>query len=330
MKAIILAGGYATRLWPLTKERAKPLLLLNGKPLMTHIVDKIPEDMDIIVSTNKRFGKDFRNWKKNLGEQGARVTIRCENSDSEDKKLGAIGAVVECIQRYDIKEDVFVVGGDNFFGFSFEKFLQNYKGIPMLAAYNIGSLAKAKRFGVLNIRGSKVIKFQEKPENPTSTLVNTFCSVIPQSTFHYLFHFAKTYSDNYGEYITYLLKKKIDVQAWVTTKEWFDIGSFEGYIDAHKTVEREKEHRGHYMGVDFWGKNTLKGKVFIDKGTIVRDSILKDCIILSNCDITNSKIKNCIIDEEVTVRNCGLAYEMVERGRRVNCKNSKKCRIKRS
>lgn len=330
MKAIVLAGGYATRLWPLTKERAKPLLLLNDKPLMTHIIDDIPDGIDIIVSTNKKFGKDFRKWKKGLGERGLRVTIGCENTHSEEKKLGAIGAIVECIKRFNIKEDIFVIGGDNFFGFSFEKFLKSYQGIPMLAAYNIGSFTKAKRFGVLNIRGSKVIEFQEKPENPTSTLVNTLCSVIPQSTFHHLIHFSKTYSDNYGEFITYLLKKKIDVQAWVTTKEWFDIGSFEGYIEAHKTAERKRDHRGQYFGGAFWGKNSLHGKVFIDKGTVVRDSELEDCIIMQNCSIINSKVKNCIIDEDATIRNCNLAYEMVEHGRKVNCKNSKKCRISKS
>ncbi|KKR27879.1 MAG: hypothetical protein UT60_C0033G0002 [candidate division CPR2 bacterium GW2011_GWD2_39_7] len=51
MKALILAGGYATRLWPLTKEKAKPLLLVNGKPLVTHVIDKIPADIEIYVAT---------------------------------------------------------------------------------------------------------------------------------------------------------------------------------------------------------------------------------------------------------------------------------------
>jgi len=52
MKALILAGGYATRLWPLTKEKAKPLLLINGKPMITHIIEKIPADIQAYVATN--------------------------------------------------------------------------------------------------------------------------------------------------------------------------------------------------------------------------------------------------------------------------------------
>lgn len=327
MKVIILAGGYATRLWPLTKERAKPLLLLNGKPLISHIVDKIPRNLDVIVYTNTKFRKDFEDWKERWAPN-TKISIGCEKSRSQNQKLGALGAIAECIKRYDIKEDIWIIGGDNFFGFSLEDFISNYKGVPLLAAYNIGSLKEAKKFGVLTIRGSNVIEFTEKPEHPNSTLVNTMCAVLPQTTFHYLFDAVKGHADNFGTLIEYLIKKpKIEVNAYVSTKDWFDIGSFDGYIDAHKKVEREKEHRGHYLGGDFWGKNTLVGKVFIDKGSVVRDSYLEDCIILQNCDITNSRIRNCIIDEDCTIKGCDLSYEMLEKGRKVNCKNSSKCRV---
>lgn len=330
MKVIILAGGYATRLWPLTKERAKPLLLLNGKPLISHIIDKIPDELEIILCTNQKFSKSFKEWK-NHWHKDRNIIIAVEKTHSEKQKFGALGAIVECIKRFDIKEDIWVIGGDNFFGFSLENFISKYKGAPLIAAYDIGPLKEARKFGVLTVKRGRVVEFTEKPENPNSTLVNTMCAILPQSSFCHLFEAVKKHADNFGSLIEYFINEaKIDVQAYISNKDWFDIGSFEGYIKAHKKVEREKEHRGQYLGGDFWGKNTLVGKVFIDKGTVVRDSYLEDCIILSDCDITNSKIKNCIIDEGCTIRNCDLSYEMLEKGRKVNCKNSTKCRIGKS
>ena len=64
MKCIVLAGGFATRLWPLTENKAKPLLHLKDKPLISHIVDGLPKDMEIIVSTNAVFENEFKKWAK--------------------------------------------------------------------------------------------------------------------------------------------------------------------------------------------------------------------------------------------------------------------------
>jgi glucose-1-phosphate thymidylyltransferase len=326
MKAIILAGGFATRLWPLTKNRAKPLLILNGKPLLSHIVDKLPKNIEVIVYTNKKFKKDFDDWKEHWDHYN-RTTIGCENSRSEKEKLGAIGAVAECIKKYDIEDDVIVIGGDNFFGFSFDKFIKRFNGQPLIAAYDIGSLDKAKKYGVLKVKGNRVIEFHEKPEKPNSTLVLMLCTIIPSESFHHLKKYVKEYTDNYGRFIEYLLKKT-EVCAHITSKDWFDIGSFDGYIEAHKNAEKEKEHRSFYLGADFWGKNALSGKVFIDKGTVVKDSKITDCIILSNCEIENSTLKNCIIDEGSKITGCNLEYEMIERNSRLNCKSGQ-CKITR-
>lgn len=323
MRALIMAGGFATRLWPLTKEKAKPLLLLNGKPLVSHIIEKIPEDVPICVATNKRFEKDFLKWRRNIDRQ---IHLIFEETKSDKEKLGVLGAIAECIKDQEIKEDLLLIGGDNYFDFSIENFLSVYKGIPLIAAYNIGNPEEAKKFGVLVTKGSKVIEFQEKPENPRSTLVNTFCSVFPPSIFPVLFEFVKHYKDNFGAFIEHLLEKKIDVQAYITTKNWFDIGSFEGYIDAHKKAEKERNSIGRFFGVDMWGKNTFKGKVFVDKGTVIKDSHLEDCVILDNCEIQNSTVKNCIIDEGCRIRDCNLSYEVIAKGRNLYCRvrNNKK------
>lgn len=323
MKALIMAGGYATRLWPLTKEKPKPLLLLNGKPLVSHIIEKIPEDIPICIATNKRFEREFLKWRPTIDRQ---IHLLFEETKDEKQKFGALGGIANCIEENKITEDLLVIGGDNFFDFTIKDFLSVYKGTPLIAAYNIGDFEEAKKFGVLVTKGSKLVEFQEKPQNPKSTLINTFCSVLPASIFPILFEFVKHYKDNFGAFFEYLLEKKIYVQVYVTTKNWFDIGSFEGYIDAHKMAEKARNNTGRFFGVDLWGKNTFKGKVFVDKGTVIKDSVLEDCIILDNCEIKNSTVKNCIIDEGCRIRDCNLAYEMIAKGRNLYCrvKNNKK------
>ncbi len=307
MKALILAGGYATRLWPLTKEKAKPLLLINGKPMITHIIEKIPADIQAYVATNQKFKPDFEKWKKNCGHK---VEMIYEESNEEAKKFGALGGIVNAIKEKNIQEDLLVIGGDNYFQFLITEFLDHYQGQPIIAAYNLKSLEDAKKFGVLSVRGDRVIKFREKPEKPDSTLVNTMCMVIPFKFFSLLFEFVKIHQDNPGSFVEYLIKKTT-VNAFITNKAWFDIGSFEGYITAHKKVSRERGGFNFY-GVDFIGKNQIEGKVFIDKGTIIKDSYLKDCIIFKNCQITKSKLKGCIIDEGSIIQCSQHKNEIIE------------------
>jgi len=308
MKALILAGGYATRLWPLTKDKAKPLLMINGKPMVTHIVDKIPKNVEIFVATNMKFKKSFEAWKKTMKRP---IKMIYEETSEESKKLGALGGIVNAINEVDIKEDLLVVGGDNYFQFSIHEFLDNYEGLPLIAAYDLKNLEDAKKFGVLSVKGKRVVKFREKPEHPDSTLVNTMCMLIPSNVFPTLHEFVKIHQDNPGSFVEYLIKKG-EVQAYITAKEWFDIGSFEGYLTAHKKVSKDREGEFDFYGADFVGKNVLEGKVFIDKGTLVKNSRLKDCIIFGDCHIVNCTLTNCIIDEGSRLENCTIKEEIVE------------------
>lgn len=313
MKALVLAGGYATRLWPLTKDKAKPLLLVNGKPLVSHVVDKIPHNIETYVATNATFKKDFNKWEKSLNRK---VHLVFEETSNNNNKLGAIGAIADFVKKYNIKEDLLVIGGDNYFKFEVADFLANYKGDTLIAAYNIGNLEQAKKFGVLSVQGSKVVEFSEKPQSPKSTLVNTLCCVFPTSIFPILFDFVKIHSDNQGSFIEHLVKKT-SVQAYITEDDWFDIGSFEGYMEAHRKASKEREFNSssRFFGVDFWGtNNVIKGNVFIDEGSTIKNSVIDNCIILSNCIIEDSYLKNCIIDENSCICNCKISEQMIEKG----------------
>jgi glucose-1-phosphate thymidylyltransferase len=179
MHAFILAGGFATRLWPLTESRAKPLLPLAGKPLLSHIVQMIPAHIPITVITNAAFGESFTAWKKENPRDN--LTIRIEQTKSDDEKLGTLGATAQWITDDHITDDILLLTGDNYFGFSMETFLAAYHpGTALVAAYDIVEKAKASAFGtiILNADGTCIDGFEEKPTDPKSSLVSTGCSIL--------------------------------------------------------------------------------------------------------------------------------------------------------
>src|SRR3990167_4444498 len=167
MHAFILAGGFATRLWPLTEQRAKPLLPLAGKPILTHLVEGIPADITVTVSTNTAFAHGFAEWKKTLGRENVRILVEKTTSDAE--KLGALGAVAQWVAVDAIDEDVLLLTGDNYLGFPMQRLLDAYHpGTAILAAYDIGDRARASAFGTVVIApgGHTISAFEEKPVAP--------------------------------------------------------------------------------------------------------------------------------------------------------------------
>ena len=101
MRAIVLAAGYATRLYPLTRECAKPLLEVGGQPLLSHLVDRIValEGLEeIVVVTNSRFHHEFERWQASLDVSVA-VRLLDDGSTSEADKLGAIGDLAFALEH---------------------------------------------------------------------------------------------------------------------------------------------------------------------------------------------------------------------------------------
>lgn len=151
MKAVIMAGGYATRLWPITKTKAKPLLPIGRKKIIDYIYEKVKKfNIPIIVSTNKRFEGDFKEWAKDKD-----VELVIEETTKEEEKLGAVRALAEIAKN--INDDMFVLAGDNLFSFSLDDFYEFYQKIkkPLTALYDVGDFELAKRYGVLNWMGKE-------------------------------------------------------------------------------------------------------------------------------------------------------------------------------
>lgn len=312
MHAFILAGGFATRLWPLTERRAKPLLPLAGKPILTHLVENIPADLSITVSTNSAFAEGFQEWAKSLDRKN--ISIRIEQTKSDDEKLGALGAVSDWLQKESINDDVLLLTGDNYLGFSIKDFLAAAKpDRTLLAAYDIKDLKAASAFGTVILKqGTKDIEaFEEKPKEPKSSLISTGCSYLPKAILPMLIEHAKTHPDNVGGLFEALLKQHIPVDCFTFGEPWFDIGSFEAYLEATKMLVSENVIREGDAVTD---ESQFHGSVVLGKNSTVRNSTLTDTVLFQNCTIEDCILERCIIDDDCVLKGVDLSDKMLRKG----------------
>ncbi|MFQ6052309.1 MAG: nucleotidyltransferase family protein [Candidatus Hydrothermarchaeota archaeon] len=231
MKCLILAGGFAQRM-KLAKPTPKTLLRVGGKPVLFHILEKIPEDIEVIVSTNKRFEDIFNRALKDKD-----VKLLIEDFFEEKDKLGAVSAIYYAIETLGIEEDLLVIGGDNLFEFSLEDFISAYKGEPLVAVHDVKDLKEAKKYGEVKLEGNKIINVVEKPKDPSSSLISIACYIFPKDVFPILKEYCRERRDNLGEFISYLVERR-DVYAYIFEEYWTDIGSIETYKQAKDYFEK--------------------------------------------------------------------------------------------
>jgi glucose-1-phosphate thymidylyltransferase len=233
MNALILAAGYATRLYPLTQSVAKPLLPLAGRPMIDYILERIHEadPLEVHVVTNSKFADAFREWAP------ADVIVHDDATTSEDDRLGAIGDLRFVVERAAIDDDLLVVAGDNLFDYSLAEFVQWWrtKGVASaVALYEHPDRELVKQYGVVEVdEHERVISFVEKPSEPRSNLAATAC---------YLFHrehvkLVTTYLDDGnvpdqpGRFVEWL-HRRAPVYGYRFGGEWLDIGDRDQLLEA--------------------------------------------------------------------------------------------------
>ena len=240
MKALILAAGYATRLYPLTKEYPKPLLKVKNRPIIDYILDKL-EKIDsideVFVVTNSKFIARFKKWSQ--GKKSAKpITIINDLTKSESDKRGAIGDLSFAIAKKHIKDDLLVVGGDNLFDGELDEFLF-FAGTklksPLIGVYDIHDLRQAVKYGVVKLdKKNKVVDFKEKPKNPKSRLVAMCLYYFPKEKIGLVREYMnnkKNKKDATGSYIDWL-RRRVSVYAFVFKGRWYDIGDHKFYSKA--------------------------------------------------------------------------------------------------
>ena len=242
MKCILLAAGYATRLYPLTLDMPKPLLPIAGKPMVEHILDKIEnvDDIDeVLIVTNNKFFDHFRNWKRKYSFSKP-VKIINDNTNSDEDKLGAVGDIGFAIEKEKIEGDIFIVGGDNLFEFDLRKLFDFFKEkkASVIALYDVKDKSiAAGKYGVVEIdENNKAVDLEEKPKEPKTTLASTACYILTEDDTEELRKFLnKEKGDNIGDFLRTLIKLK-DVYGLVFKEKWFDIGSKEQLKEANSVL----------------------------------------------------------------------------------------------
>lgn len=314
MHAFILAGGFATRLWPLTEKRAKPLLPLAGKPMLTHIVEQIPDGIPVTVSTNASFEESFKTWHSTLTRKD--VTVRIEHTRSDDEKLGTLGATAQWIEEEHIKDDILLLTGDNYFGFEMNTFVDQFSGNPIVAAYDIGDRAKASAFGtiVLEADGKTAAGFEEKPAEPKTSLVSTGCSILPAAVIPDLLAYSRIKPDNVGGIFEELLRLGRTIDVFSFTQPWFDIGSFEAYLDATRLLVGNRVLTAQSAELN---DCMCEGSIVLGEESKVSGSELTDTVIFGRCTIEDCIIDNCVIDDDCVLRGIDLSGKMLRAGTRL-------------
>ncbi|MFA5410414.1 MAG: nucleotidyltransferase family protein [Candidatus Omnitrophota bacterium] len=237
MKALILAAGYATRLYPLTEDYPKPLLKVGAKPIIDYIVDKLEKLAgidEIIVVTNSRFISHFRAWQRGLKLKKPLSLVDDLTKSLKDKR-GAIGDMDFAIAKKGIRDDLLIIGGDNIFDGDLENFLlfaRNNKPNPVIGAYKIKDKKETKKYGVLGLdKKKRIIDFQEKPDKAKSRLIAMCLYYFPKEKLHLIRGYlsaARGKRDATGFYIDWL-RKRVPVYGYEFKGHWFDIGDSKFY-----------------------------------------------------------------------------------------------------
>ncbi|MBM3231436.1 NDP-sugar synthase [Candidatus Peregrinibacteria bacterium] len=315
MQAFILAGGFATRLWPLTEKRAKPLLPLAGVPLIEYLVRDIPAGIPITVSTNAMFHDAFTAWKETLNRRD--ISILIEETRSDDEKLGALGATAQWIDHHDINEDVLLLTGDNYCGFSMKQFLDaRTPGETLIAVHDIKDLEKAKAFGTVitpslaptSNAPLPITSFEEKPVHPKTSLVSTGCAVLPASVLPIVIEYAAIKPDNVGGIFEELLARGLPVHAFTFSEPWFDVGSFEAYLEATRSLVGERFIEEESAEIE---QTSCEGSVVVGKRSSVKRSVLKDTVLFEDCVVENCTLRNCILDKGCVLKGVDLNGKML-------------------
>jgi glucose-1-phosphate thymidylyltransferase len=243
MKVIILAAGYATRMYPLTLTQPKPLLAVAGKPMIEHVLDNFAPigGIDrIYIVTNAKFAGHFQKWADGYRATKARLdcTIVNDGSTDDSNKLGAIGDLHHMLAKQKVDDDVIVVAGDNLFSEKlndFGRFCREKKS-PVVALYDVGNLEEIKKYNATSTdAGGRITFFEEKPKNPTSTLTGIALYFYPQATLPLIRQYVAEGNnpDQPGRLVQWLYPRT-PVYTWRVPGIWYDIGSKETLEEANR------------------------------------------------------------------------------------------------
>lgn len=239
MKCLILAAGYATRLYPLTENFPKPLLKVGEKTILDWLVDDIDTlglvDEYVVIS-NHKYAVHFDEWAKTKAQK---VTVVDDGTSTNETRLGAVKDIQFAIDQLGLDDEMLVIAGDNVLDFSLTKFIAyaREKGTTCVMRYYESDVARLRKYGVAQVdENDRVICLEEKPAEPKAN----WCT---PPFYFYTKEDARLVkvgieagcgTDAPGSYIAWL-STQVPVHSMEMPGSRYDIGNLESYQKVQET-----------------------------------------------------------------------------------------------
>lgn len=245
MKCILLCAGYATRLFPLTKNFPKALLEVGGRAILDYIIDEVNtlDEVDqIYLVTNDKYTPHFEKWAESKNNVKP-ITVFNDKTTNNENRLGAIGDIQFTIDNANIDDDILVMATDNLFSFKLRDFIdfQKAKGTPAVCVKE-EDYESLKRLGVVEAdENNKIIGFEEKPEQPKGKFAAYAEYLYPRDVVPVFKQYIEEGNniDAPGNFVAYLYKK-MPVHAFPFSGECYDIGTHDALAKVNEIYSSNK------------------------------------------------------------------------------------------
>lgn len=337
-QVLVLAGGYGTRLRPLTLKTPKELLPVVGKPAIDYLLENLSRNgfRDVTLSVNDTFHERLRNHIGSGRQFGLdSVSFVVEKTGSEDKKLGAVGALEFISRQVSFNRETLIVGADNFSPyFNFRAMSQRHResgAEASIGLYKFPHRELLSQMGIAEILPSgKIVRFHEKPREPPSDLISTaIYFVSPEFFSKHVPEYVADLSargqkpDNLGQIWEHLLREGHYLGGFVSTDFWIDVGKPQGYFLANEFMLGKRLLGRHYFakGAKLGRGVVASGPTLVEAGAEVGENVVfeKHNHVMGGAAVgDDSHLENCLIFPGARVEpDCSLQNCIVSEGAKI-------------
>jgi len=296
MQAVILAGGFGTRLAPLTYTRAKPMLPILNKPMLHHLIDSLPQETEIILATNYRT-EEIKNY---FQKEGIDITI-----NREPEPLGTGGAT-KYAEKY-IDGTFMVLNGDIISSLNIRKFIQFHKKNKAMATISLWPVKNVWEFGVVEIKpDGRITNFVEKPrkEEAPSNLINAGAYCLEPDILDYIEEGRLVSMEK--EVFPQIIREGRRFYGYNFDGFWIDVGRPGSYIDVNKIL-LERNGLSYLAGENCDIEGRLEESCVGNNTKIGKKSRIFSSVIYENCNIG----KNTLIENSIVGSDCKIGDNAV-------------------